>query len=82
MGGTPKVDILRHSRLMYRYPYTIDITDVNPERPETIYKDKVEVVLHPSIKQASIELSYNKGITEEYLYKYDWVFQWILNDGK
>ena len=82
MGGTPKVDILRHSRLMYCYPYTIDITDVNPERPETIYKDKVEVVLHPSIRQASIELRYDKGITEEYLYQYDWVFQWILNDGK
>ena len=83
IGGTPQSDILRHSRFAYRYPITLEITNVEQRKPESFYKDQVDVVVWPTLEQKMVQLKYNKPQhAEEFLYNHDWVFRKILEIDK
>ncbi len=79
IGGTPQTDILPHSRFAYRYPITLEITEADQRKPESYYKDEVDVVIWPTLEQKMVQLKYNKPQhAEEFLYNHDWVFRKIL----
>lgn len=79
IGGTPKVDVLKHSRLVYRYPYILDVTDIDPRNPRSYYKDMVDIEVWPTTEECNFQLHYNKAQhAEEFLYNYDWTFKKIL----
>ena len=83
IGGTPQSDILCHSRFAYRYPITLEITNAEQRKPESYYKDQVDVVLWPTLEQKMVQLKYNKPQhAEEFLYNHDWVFRKILEIDK